>query len=77
MTNNLQVKTFDEEKLNNLIKNSDIYIQQYIKALKKVSNGWERLFQDTMKKIREQNKNKECMKSHCCSHCDNFIWCNR
>lgn len=47
-----EVRTFDFDKVNKLIKESDPYLQHYIKCLKEVSDGWERLLKDAMKKIR-------------------------
>lgn len=53
-----EVKTFDIKKIECLIKNSDPYLQRYIKCLKGVSDGWEDLFHKAMKKLLDSTPNK-------------------
>jgi hypothetical protein len=50
------VHTFDMKRIDTLIKESDKELQQYIKSLKQVSDGWERLFHDAISKIRRMSK---------------------
>jgi predicted metal-dependent HD superfamily phosphohydrolase len=47
------IHTIDEKKVSELLKVADPYLKNYVRALKDVSAGWERLFHDAMKKIRE------------------------
>ncbi len=55
------VHTFDEDKIRELIKNCDPYLCKYIQALQRVSDGWKRLTQEGLTKIRELSNqlNKE------------------
>ena len=47
------VHTFNMKRIDSLIK-SDEELRQYIEALKRVSDGWERLAKDAMAKLRQQ-----------------------
>jgi len=48
------VHTFNMKRIDSLIKESDKELQQYIEALKRVSDGWERLAKDAVAKLRQQ-----------------------
>jgi hypothetical protein len=47
------VKSIDMDRVNELLKVADPYLKNYVRALRDVSSGWERLFHDSMKKVRE------------------------
>lgn len=47
------VRTFDMKRVRKLIKESDKELQQYIKCLIEVSDGWERLTKDAVAKLRK------------------------
>jgi hypothetical protein len=47
------VKSIDMDRVNELLKVTDPYLKNYVRALRDVSSGWESLFHDSMKKIRE------------------------
>ena len=47
------VKSIDMDRVNELLKVADPYLKNYVRALRDVSSGWESLFHDSMKKIRE------------------------
>ena len=46
------VRTFDFDRVKKLIAESDPYLQQYIKSLQGVSDGWERLAKDAVAKLK-------------------------
>jgi len=48
------VHTFNMKRIDSLIKESDKELQQYIEALKRASDGWERLAKDAVAKLRQQ-----------------------
>jgi hypothetical protein len=76
------VYTIDEKRVEELLKDSDPYLKNYVRALKDVSAGWERLYYKAMKKIREQVESKklidnvigevEPMKTLVCSACKDY-----
>jgi hypothetical protein len=47
------VKSINMDKVNELLKVADPYLKNYVRALRDASSGWERLFHDSMKKVRE------------------------
>jgi len=55
----MQVKTFDEKKLNKKLKECDPYILLYIKALKNNMARWQDVAQTAINKIRELSKIKK------------------
>lgn len=59
----MKVKTFDENKLNKLLKECNPYILLYIKKLKESNARWESLTQKAIKKIRELSRSNNEQKS--------------
>jgi len=49
----MNVKTYDFKKINQLIKDSDPYLQKYIKSLKKIIEMQEGTIQKAILKIRK------------------------
>ena len=49
----MKVKTFDMERINILIKESNEDLQNYIKCLKKSSEGWEILAKKALNKLKQ------------------------
>ena len=46
------VHTFNMKRIDDLVKQSDKELQQYIHALEENADGWKSLFHDAMKKLR-------------------------
>jgi hypothetical protein len=46
------VHTVDIKRIDKLVKECDPYLRNYIRALRKVSDGWERLAKDAIAKLR-------------------------
>lgn len=49
---NINVSTYDEKRIEELIEQADPYLKSYIQSLKDVSDGWKRLFYETKAKIK-------------------------
>lgn len=45
------------KRVDKLVKECDPYLRNYIRALKEVSDGWERLTKDAVAKLRQPNNN--------------------
>jgi len=50
---NINVSTYDEKRIEELIEQADPYLKSYIQSLKDVSDGWKRLFYETKSKLTE------------------------
>jgi hypothetical protein len=58
MEEKMEVKTFNEDKISKLIKESDPYLKQYIKSLKEVSKNWENIANKAIAKLRKTQQTK-------------------
>ena len=76
------VHTFDMKRIDSLIKESDKELQQYIRALKDASDGWEQLTKDAVSKLRQQSEQSSkhviCASDPCryCVHDGKREFCN-
>jgi hypothetical protein len=57
------VHTFDMKRVNQLIKESDPCLQNYILALKEISNNWEQIAKQAISKLKKTKDNYETQRT--------------
>lgn len=59
----MNVSTFDEKKIKELVINSDEYLQKYISAITRIATNWKNIVDKAVTKLSQLSKENKSLKA--------------